>query len=229
MNELHWLGVLDIARAVAARTLSPVEVVQDHLARIDKLDGKLKSYLAVFAYSALAGARTAAAADLFGATPGPLHGVPVTLKDLTHTKGVTTQYGSQLRKGFVPEHDAPLVTRLKQAGAIVLGKTNTPEFAAGANTVNALFGATRNPWNPTLSPAGSSGGSAVAVATGMVPNGQGADFGGLVRLALDPAADGRPVLAGRQFHRHQDIGLAQHVLVQHRRPLEQPSCLPSQP
>ena len=113
---------------------------------------------------------------------GALHGLPVVIKDITPTAGIRTTYGSPLFKDNVPTEDAEVVRRLKAAGAIVLGKTNTPEFAAGANTFNDVFGVTRNPWNPALSPAGSSGGSAVAVATGMVPLAQGTDFGCSIRM-----------------------------------------------
>ena len=116
---------------------------------------------------------------------GALHGLPIGVKDVTPTGGLRTTFGSPLFKDFVPTEDAEAVRRLKAAGAIVLAKTNTPEFACGANTVNPVFGATRNPWNSALSPAGSSGGSAVAVATGMVPLAQGTDFGCSIRI---PAA-----------------------------------------
>jgi Asp-tRNA(Asn)/Glu-tRNA(Gln) amidotransferase A subunit family amidase len=116
---------------------------------------------------------------------GPLHGLPVAIKDVTPTAGIRTTFASPLYQDHVPVEDAEVVRRLKAAGAIVLAKTNTPEFACGAHTDSALFGPARNPWNPDLSPAGSSGGSAVAVATGMVPIAQGTDFGGSVRV---PAA-----------------------------------------
>src|SRR5271169_358491 len=116
---------------------------------------------------------------------GPMHGLPIGVKDVTTTAGIRTTFASPLFKDYVPEEDAEAVRRLKAAGAIVLAKTNTPEFACGANTTNALFGPTRNPWNPDLSPAGSSGGSAVAVAAGMVPIAQGSDFGCSIRI---PAA-----------------------------------------
>ena len=120
-----------------------------------------------------------------GENLGSLHGLPIGIKDVTVTAGIRTTFGSPLFKDNVPSEDAEVVRRLKAAGAIVLAKTNTPEFATGANTVNELFGATRNPWNPELSPAGSSGGSAVAVATGMLPIAQGTDFGCSIRI---PAA-----------------------------------------
>jgi len=116
---------------------------------------------------------------------GALHGLPVGIKDITQTAGIRTTFASPLLKDNVPSEDEEVVRRLKAAGAIVLAKTNTPEFACGANTNNALFGPTRNPWNPALSPAGSSGGSAVAVATGMMPLAQGTDYGCSIRI---PAA-----------------------------------------
>ena len=116
---------------------------------------------------------------------GPMHGLPIGVKDVTTTAGIRTTFASPLFKDYVPEEDAEAVRRLKAAGAIVLAKTNTPEFACGANTNNVLFGPTRNPWNPALSPAGSSGGSAVAVASGMLPIAQGTDFGCSIRI---PAA-----------------------------------------
>src|SRR4030095_374266 len=116
-----------------------------------------------------------------GKKTGALHGVPVTIKDLTHTKGIRTTWGSKVFEDHVPTEDSLVVERLKAAGAIVLGKTNTPEFGAGGNTFNAVFGATRNPWNPTLTCGGSSGGAAVALATGMSPLAQGTDLGGSLR------------------------------------------------
>ena len=130
-------------------------------------------------------AQAAEDAIMRGDAVGPLHGLPIGIKDVTQTAGIRTTFGSPLYQGQCPDEDAEAVRRLKAAGAIVLAKTNTPEFATGANTVNELFGATRNPWNPELSPAGSSGGSAVAVASGMLPLAQGTDFGCSIRI---PAA-----------------------------------------
>ena len=129
--------------------------------------------------------RATAALGKKGAKLGPLHGVPVSIKDLTVTKGIRTTFGSKIYEHNVPEADALVVERLKAAGAIVIGKTNTPEFGAGANTFNAVFGATRNPWNPALTSGGSTGGGAVALATGLGPLAQGSDLGGSLRL---PAA-----------------------------------------
>jgi amidase len=175
----------ELAALIRARKLSPVELLDAHLAVIERLNPRLNAFVTLVPEQARAAAQAAEAAVAGGGPLGPLHGLPVAIKDVTLTAGIRTTYASPLYRDFVPDEDAEAVGRLKQAGAIALGKTNTPEFAAGANTVNELFGATRNPWNPALSAAGSSGGSAVAVATGMVPIAQGTDFGGSIRL---PAA-----------------------------------------
>jgi amidase len=175
----------ELAAMIKARKVSPVEVLDAHLAVIAQANPKLNAIVTLAEPSAREQARAAEAAVLRGEEMGPLHGLPIGIKDIVHTAGIRTTFGSPLFKEFVPEEDAEVVRRLKAAGAIVLAKTNTPEFATGANTVNAVFGATRNPWNPALSPAGSSGGSAVAVATGMLPIAQGTDFGCSIRI---PAA-----------------------------------------
>jgi amidase len=111
----------------------------------------------------------------------PLFGIPVAIKDVTATKGIRTTHGSKLYESHVPDEDALVVQRLRTAGAIVIGKINTPEFAFGPNTVNAVFGATRNPWNLALTAGGSSGGSAAALAAGMCPLAEGTDLGGSLR------------------------------------------------
>ncbi len=175
----------ELARLIATRAASPVEVLDAHLAVIARINPRLNAIVTLTAEQAREQARSAEAAVLRGETLGPLGALPVAIKDVTLTAGIRTTFGSPLYRDHVPLEDAEVVRRLKAAGAIVLGKTNTPEFATGANTVNAVFGATRNPWNPALSPAGSSGGSAVAVATGMVPLAQGTDFGASIRV---PAA-----------------------------------------
>jgi amidase len=175
----------ELARLIRERAVSPVEVLDAHLAVIECVNPKLNAIVTLVAEQARDAARGAEAEALKGGPLGALHGLPVGIKDITLTAGIRTTYASPLYKDFVPTEDAEVVRRLKAAGAIVLGKTNTPEFAAGANTVNTLFGATRNPWNSALSAAGSSGGSAVAVASGMVAIAQGTDFGGSVRV---PAA-----------------------------------------
>ena len=175
----------ELASLIRSRAISPVEVLDAHLTVIERLNPKLNAIVTLAADQARVAARAAEDAVMQGATLGPLHGLPIGIKDVTVTAGIRTTFGSPLFKDNVPSEDAEVVRRLKTAGAIVLAKTNTPEFATGANTVNELFGATRNPWNPELSPAGSSGGSAVAVATGMLPIAQGTDFGCSIRI---PAA-----------------------------------------
>ena len=156
-----------------------------HLAVIEAVNPKLNAIVTLVVDQARDAARRAEAAVINDETLGPLHGLPVAIKDVTQTAGIRTTYASRLFKDNVPDEDAEVVRRLKADGAIILAKTNTPEFACGANTTNELFGPTRNPWNPALSPAGSSGGSAVAAATGMVPLAQGTDFGCSIRI---PAA-----------------------------------------
>src|ERR1700685_2898918 len=175
----------ELARLILERTVSPVEVLDAPLAAIAEINPKLNAIVTLAAEQAQDAALRAENAVAKGEPLGPLHGLPVAIKDITPTAGIRTTFGSPLYTDYVPAEDAEVVRRLKAAGAIVFAKTNTPEFACGANTNNALFGPTRNPWNPALSPAGSSGGSAVAVATGMVPIAQGTDFGGSVRI---PAA-----------------------------------------
>jgi amidase len=175
----------ELAALVRSRAVSPVEVLDAHLAVIERLNLKLNAIVTLAADEARDSARAAEQAVMRGDSVGPMHGLPIGVKDVTVTAGIRTTYGSPLYKDNVPTQDAEVVRRLKAAGAIILAKTNTPEFATGANTVNPVFGATRNPWNLELSPAGSSGGSAVAVATGMLPVAQGTDFGCSIRI---PAA-----------------------------------------
>src|SRR5262245_51219267 len=175
----------ELVALVKSRVVSPVEVLDAHLEAIARVNPKLNAIVTLAVEAAQTAAKAAEEAVTGGKPIGSLHGLPIGIKDITLTAGIRTTFGSPLYKDNVPEHDAEVVRRLKAAGAIVLAKTNTPEFATGANTVNPVFGATRNPWNPALSPAGSSGGSAVAVATGMLPLAHGTDFGCSIRI---PAA-----------------------------------------
>jgi amidase len=184
-EALTRTSAVELAAMMRSRAVGPVEVLEAHLAAIARINPKLNAIVTLAAESAHAAAQRAEAAIMAGERLGPLHGLPIGVKDVTHTAGIRTSFGSPLFADFVPDDDAEVVRRLKAAGAIALAKTNTPEFAAGANTVNPVFGATSNPWNPALSAAGSSGGSAVAVATGMLPLAQGTDFGGSMRI---PAA-----------------------------------------
>jgi amidase len=156
--------------------------VQAVLARIDQVNPRVNAVVTLVRDAALADARRATAAlRRRGATLPPLFGVPVAIKDVTQTRGIRTTFGSKLFEAHVPDEDALLVQRLRAAGAIVLGKTNTPEFAFGPNTQNAVFGPTRNPWDLSRTAGGSSGGSAAALATGMCPIAHGNDLGGSLR------------------------------------------------
>jgi amidase len=185
-HDLCWTPATDLAALIRRRKVSPLDVTRAVLERIEKVNPPLNAYCTVAAEQALAAAKKATAAvGKKSATLGPLHGVPVSIKDLAPTKGIRTTWGSKIFEHHVPEEDGLIVARLKAAGAIVVGKTNTPEFGAGANTFNAVFGPTRNPWNTALTCGGSTGGGGVALATGMAPLAQGSDLGGSLRL---PAA-----------------------------------------
>ncbi len=172
---------MELLKLYRARRLSPLEAMQGLLAQIDAVNPQVNAMVTVARDSALWEARRATAALKKSATLPPLFGVPVGIKDVTPTRGIRTTYGSKLFENHVPDEDALVVQRLRAAGAIVIGKTNTPEFAFGPNTVNAVFGATRNPWNLTRTAGGSSGGSAAALASGMCPLAQGSDLGGSLR------------------------------------------------
>ncbi len=184
-NHLVRQSARELARLIRTRAVSPIEVLDAHVAAIKALNPKLNAVVTLAEEQARDNAQRAQQAVMKGEPLGALHGLPVGIKDITQTAGIRTTFASPLLKDNVPSEDEEVVRRLKAAGAIVLAKTNTPEFACGANTNNALFGPTRNPWNPALSPAGSSGGSAVAVATGMTPLAQGTDYGCSIRI---PAA-----------------------------------------
>jgi aspartyl-tRNA(Asn)/glutamyl-tRNA(Gln) amidotransferase subunit A len=180
--ELCYLPATELAAAIRAKRVSPVEAVDAVLARIERLNPTLNAYCTVAAAAARAAAKAAEAAVMRGEALGPLHGVPVSIKDLVATKGIRTTYGSQLYEHFVPEEDAPVVERLKAAGAIIIGKTNTPEFGHKGVTDNPVFGPSRNPWSLAHTPGGSSGGGAAAVAAGMGPLAVGTDGGGSIRI-----------------------------------------------
>ena len=185
MTEPCDLSALDARRLIGAKRLSPVELVESCIARIERVDHAVNAMVARDFDRARATARNAEAAVMAGAVLGPLHGLPVGIKDLEDTEGLATTYGSVMFRNHVPKSDQRLVADIREAGGIVLGKTNTPEFGAGANTRNVVYGATGNPFDPEKSAAGSSGGSAVALATGMVPLASGSDMGGSLR---NPAA-----------------------------------------
>lgn len=183
--ELAYRPAAETAALIARRELSPVDVVANSLARIAQVNPSVNCFCDVYADDALASARAAEAAVLRGDRLGPLHGVPVAIKDLTPVAGKRTTLGSKAFADNFPDADAVIVEDLRRAGAIIIGKTTTPEFAHASFTHSALFGITRNPWDLSRSPGGSSGGSGVAVATGCVPLAEGTDMGGSVRI---PAA-----------------------------------------
>lgn len=185
MEELCWYGAQKLAKAVRDKEVSPVEVLKVHLERIERENPKVNAIVTLVAGEALEQAQKAEKDILSGAEAGPLCGVPVLIKDNVHTRGIRTTYGSKLYENFVPDEDAVLVKRLKDAGAIVIGKTNIPEFGLVCVTDNLLFGPTRNPWDLSRTPGGSSGGSAAAVALGLAPLATGNDAGGSIRI---PAA-----------------------------------------
>ena len=182
---MHNMNAIDLARLVRTKALSPVEILKSHLDAIARANPAINAICTLAAEQATEAARAAEDAVMRGRALGPLHGVPIGIKDVTPTAGIRTTYGSPLYAEHVPEEDAEVVTRLKTAGAIVVGKTNTPEFATGANTVNNVFGATRNPWNLSLTAGGSTGGGAAAVAARMLPLAEGTDVGCSLRV---PAA-----------------------------------------
>jgi amidase len=181
-KDLCFMPAREMAAAIKNKKLSPLEIVDAVLARIERVNPKVNAYCTVVPEIAREAAKKAEAAVMRGEELGPLHGIPVSIKDLTLTAGIRTTWGSKIYEHFVPEEDALSVERLKAAGAIILGKTNTPEFGAGANTYNQVFGATRNPWRLSHTCGGSSGGSAVALACGLGPLATGSDLGGSLRI-----------------------------------------------
>ncbi len=185
MTEPCDLTALEARRLIGRRALSPVELLESCLKRVGEVNHAVNAMVAMDEPAARAAARAAEAAVMKGEPLGLLHGLPVGIKDLEETKGLRTTYGSPIFADFVPEADCGMVANLRRAGAVVIGKTNTPEFGAGANTRNAVYGVTGNPFDPTKSAAGSSGGSGVALACGMAPICSGSDTGGSLR---NPAA-----------------------------------------
>jgi len=184
-DDVAFVPATRLVALIRRRSVSPLEVTQAVLDRIERVNPTLNAYCTVAADQALAAARAATRALHRASVLGPLHGVPVSIKDLTPTKGLRTTYGSKIYEHHVPDEDGLIVTRLRAAGAIVIGKTNTPEFGAGGNTYNDVFGPTRNPWNRALTCGGSTGGGAAALAAGLGPLAQGSDLGGSLRT---PAA-----------------------------------------
>jgi amidase len=180
-DSLCDLSAVELRRLIAARKISPVELLADCQRRIDAVNPALNAVVAEDRAAALAAAQAAEQAVIRGDALGPLHGLPLGVKDLNETAGLTTTFGSPLFADHVPEADDAFVAQLRASGAVIAAKTNTPEFGAGANTTNAVYGTTGNPFLPARTCGGSSGGSAVALATGMVPLAGGSDLGGSLR------------------------------------------------
>ena len=181
-SELAFMSAVELAQSIRDKKVSSLEATENFFQRIDQLDSQLHSYLTLCRDQALADARAADAAVRQGADLGPLHGVPISIKDLETTKGVVTTMGSAIFKDRMPDMDSIVVERVKAAGAIILGKTNTPEFGQSGTTENKLGEPCRNPWNTERTPGGSSGGAAAALAAGLCTLSMGTDGGGSVRI-----------------------------------------------
>src|SRR5256714_13569688 len=180
-SDVSQLSLSEASQLVHSKKVSPVELTHECLSRIERLNPKLNAFITVTADSALADARQAEGEIQYDRWRGPLHGIPIALKDLVDTAGVRTTAGSGLFKDRVPTQDAEIVRRLKAAGAVFLGKLNLHEFAYGGSSAISYFGPVHNPWNLDYSPGGSSGGSAAAVAAKLCYGAIGSDTGGSIR------------------------------------------------
>ncbi len=185
MAELCDLGAVELRQLIGRKSISPVELLESCLRRIEAVNPALNAITATCIERAKSEAKAAEKAVLAGDALGPLHGLPIGIKDLNETAGLKTTWGSPIYKDYIPEKDERMVAAVRRAGAIVVGKTNVPEFGAGANTNNPVWGPTGNPFDPARICGGSSGGSAVALATSMLPTCTGSDTGGSLRI---PAA-----------------------------------------
>jgi amidase len=183
--DICFLTAVEMADLIRRKKLSAREVMAAHLKQIDRVNPQVNAIVTLVADQAMENARKADEAQAHGAVLGPLHGLPVAHKDLFETAGIRTTYGSRIFKDHVPTEDAIIVELIRKAGAIAVGKTNTPEFGAGSQTFNEVFGVTRNPYDPSKTCGGSSGGAAVSLACGMAPVADGSDSGGSLR---NPAA-----------------------------------------
>ena len=181
MSDLCFETAIALRELIRSRRASVTEVLKAHLTQIERVNPKVNAIVTQRAEEALDEARAADAALARGEDGGPLFGLPIAHKDLVPTRGLRTTWGSPIYKDHVPEHDGLIVERIKAAGAITIGKTNTPEFGAGSQTFNEVFGRTLNPYDPTRTCGGSSGGAAVALASGMIPIADGSDMGGSLR------------------------------------------------
>lgn len=181
-DDLCWLSATELVALIRSKKVSPVEVAEAILARIERVNPRLNAFCTLTDDLARRAAKEAEISVMKGEPLGPVSGVPVSIKDLVFTRGVRTTGGSRIYADFIPEEDAVVVERLKAAGAVLLGKTNTPEFGHKGVTDNPLFGTTRNPWNLDRTPGGSSGGAGAGVAAGLGPLAIGTDGGGSIRI-----------------------------------------------
>ena len=181
LENICFLPATELARRIRERDLSAAEVTEAHLAQIERVNPTVNAIVTLLPEQAMDAARAADDKLAHGEKAGPLHGLPVAHKDLVPTKGVRSTFGSRVYRDHIPDHDALIVERLREAGAILIGKTNTPEFGAGSQTFNEVFGETLNPYDITKTCGGSSGGAAVSLACGMLPIADGSDVGGSLR------------------------------------------------
>jgi aspartyl-tRNA(Asn)/glutamyl-tRNA(Gln) amidotransferase subunit A len=181
-NVLAFTPAYELAEMIRVKKLSPVELMQTILERIEDLNPKLNAYLTVAVGEAMSQAKTAETAVMSGSKLGPLHGVPISIKDLLPTKGMRTTMGSWVHRDWIPDAEGTMVQRLRASGAIIVGKTNTPEFGFACVVENKLRDYCRNPWNTNRNSGGSSGGAAASVAAGICPLGQASDGGGSTRI-----------------------------------------------
>src|SRR5438128_2632389 len=182
MPDLTFLSATEMAKGIREKQLSTVELVEAHLSRIETLNPKLNAFVQLHAERARSQAQAAETAVMGGKVLGPLHGVPISIKSSIEVAGLRCEAGTRLRAGLVAEKDAPLVRRLRTAGAIILGVTNTPELLMAWETDNLLYGRTNNPWDLARTAGGSSGGEAAAIASGCSAGGVGSDGGGSIRV-----------------------------------------------
>jgi amidase len=182
MDDLSFLSAAELVREIRRKNISPRELIQTQLNRIDRLNPVLNAFVYIDREAALRAADRAEDALMRGSELGPLHGVPLTIKSSIDVEGWPCEAGSRLRARYTAAKDAPLVARLRKAGAILLGNTNTPEFLMAYETDNVLYGRTNNPWDAERTPGGSSGGESAAIAAGMSAGGVGSDGGGSIRI-----------------------------------------------
>jgi Asp-tRNA(Asn)/Glu-tRNA(Gln) amidotransferase A subunit family amidase len=182
MSDLTFLSAVNMAQQIREKKISPVELADAHLAKIERLNPKLNAFVHVEPELVRRGAREAEATVMRGETLGPLHGVPISIKSCIDVAGLRCEAGSRLRAGHLATEDAPLVARLRRAGAMILGVTNTPELLMAWETDNLLYSRTNSPWDLECTPGGSSGGEAAAITAGMSAGGVGSDGGGSIRV-----------------------------------------------